>query len=127
MISALDVYFVMQLDTLHATLEAVIVISILSTLIGGGLWAIMRAETYGDEKLGALDKRGAKAIRTTVTTLFAALLLKTFTPTSTTAAAMLILPALTADDVMQPLGVEARRLYELLLKKLDVPVEEKDE
>ena len=113
MISPFEVYLVMQLDTIR---PAAGVFGFAAT--GAGLFVVIfgftEDETWG-KWLGSLLLASG----------LLSFLLATFLPSTKTAAAMLILPAITADEVVKPLGNEAKELYDLakdaLRKAVDAP------
>lgn len=113
MITPFEVYLVMQLDTIGT---AAGLFGFASTLIGLFVmsFGFSEDETWGKWLGSGLFASG----------LFG-LLLATFLPSTKTAAAMLILPAITSDEVVKPLGNEAKELYDLakdaLRKAVDAP------
>lgn len=106
MISAFEVYLVMQLDTIAAgALVACLICGV------GGLALLF----FGIEE----GERWAKVSGFFVFS-FAALcgLTATFLPSSKTAAAMIIVPALTSEEVVEPVAAEAKELYQLAKEAL---------
>lgn len=112
MIDAWDVYWVMQLDRIGGMLVALTIISGcalgVSTIIGG--FAV--ADSYGSDREQA--KSTLKRIVSYGSASFVfAFLCASMIPSSKTAAAMIVLPAITSDTVVQTVAPEARELYEL--------------
>lgn len=124
MISPFEVYVVMQLDSISNGLAAL-------TFITGSLGVVIGA--YGALELSSskscpeldISKREAataafllpKARKLLVAATFLCLLLS-FIPSSKTAAAMILVPALTSKEVIEPVGAEAKELYNLLKRGL---------
>jgi hypothetical protein len=116
MITPFEVYLVMQLDTITT---AAGLFGFAATCVGGFVMVVGFCE----------DETWAKWLGSTVFSLgLFCLLLATFLPSTKTAAAMIVLPAITSDEVVKPLGDEARGLYDLakqaLKKAVDAPVTE---
>jgi hypothetical protein len=111
MISAWDVYWVMQLDTIGTSMvAAAILIAVASVFVavasdGDAVW---------DD-----DKKIIYRPWLVVWTLGALLLAaRVFLPSSQTAAAMFLVPKLTSPEVLEPVGAEARELYALAKKAI---------
>ena len=104
MVSAWDVYWVLQLDSI---VQVFIGLALASAcmVVGCGIGII---ESYGDDE-AAWRGRAFKAAASFVFFLLATGL----TPTSRTAAAMILVPKLTSPEVLQPVGAEAKELYGL--------------
>lgn len=119
MISALDVYLVMQADALHSMFVGAMVFSLLSLAITSLIYLIAsaRGDDVSSATAGRFIKPAALAVSVTV-------LLVTLVPDSRTSAAMIILPALTKSEVMTPIGDEAKELYGLTKEALRDLVEE---
>lgn len=101
MISAWDVYWVMQLDSIGGGLVFVGLICLLS----GGFFSAV-----------ALEQQVYRVLWLTVPVLglgVACFLGNIFLPSSKTAAAMYIVPRLTSGEAIEAMKPEARELYEL--------------
>jgi hypothetical protein len=134
MVSAWDVYWVMQLDSISAGA------GFLAFLSGAGmaiLWAwggFLKSDAcdYGEEswrykkgvQLGKALHKWALALTAVHALAFATAVLL---PSSKTAAAMLVVPALTSDQVIEPATAEARELYGLAKQALTNLAEKKPE
>lgn len=106
MITAWDVYWVMQLDS-------IIVLAALAMIVGGVAGAVMTLYgTVEDEPAAARMGKRALAVAAVAAVVMA------FAPSSKTAAAMIVLPALTSEAVTEPLAKEAAELYGLAKKAL---------
>lgn len=127
MIDAMDVYWVMQLDTIRGVAIAFSVVF----GIGTAIWVISRGVgAAGDEEAGKFSR----AIWFVPVVFCVALSAVVFAPSSKTAAAMILVPALTSDQVLEPVSAEAKELYALaksalrnLGDKADEPKPEKQE
>lgn len=129
MISAWDVYWVMQLDSIKEFLIILSVIAIMATCVGTVIGSVLRSEGDTD---GVLIHRYVFKVVAPLALIFG--VLQSLTPSSKTAAAMLILPALTSDTVVEAVAPEARELYDLakdalrsVSNKTAPPVEPKPE
>ena len=114
MISPFEVYLVMQLDK----------VILASFLVGGVVALPLGILTFAegmDEDIRLLKWLGG--ISFSAGLFF--VLLATLLPSTKTAATMFILPAITSDEVVKPLGNEAKELYDLakdaLRKAVDAP------
>jgi hypothetical protein len=103
MISAFDVYLVMQLDSIKAALGMLSFASLASVILA----VIFLADT-NDEDLAKTAIYYGKRI---VVAAVAFALLCCATPSSKTAAAMIILPAVTSEQVTTVLSAEGQELY----------------
>lgn len=125
MITPLEVYAVMQLDVIIEAIRALAiplfsVTFLVLPLILSFFW---------------IEGREMKEMPKPFFFLWAVLLyaccffggLLAFLPSTKTAAAMIILPAITSDEVVEPMGKEARELYELAKKVLRDNVGERAE
>lgn len=114
--SAWTVYWVLQLDSIRFVFILLAILSVLAaflTTIFGG----MMSTGYGDEEKGNGAKLLGYAKRLWVA--FAALLIAAnLTPSSKTAAAMIVLPALTSEEVVGTVKSEAKELYEMAKEAL---------
>jgi hypothetical protein len=112
MISAWDVYWVMQLDAFNgfATFLAIL----------GGALIVLGGFMIGpvSDGEGPLAIRGTQLVRCGLIIMIFFALVSTLLPSSKTAAAMILVPALTSDQVIEPVGKEARELYELAKQAL---------
>lgn len=112
MITAWQIYWVMQLDNILAVTST---ISFFATSFGGIAYLAHRvAKTSGREDDEA--KLIANATWISKPMLAVGLLCiaaNAFLPSSKTAAAMIVLPAITSDKVIETVTPEARELYEL--------------
>lgn len=121
MISPFEVYLVLQLNSL---VGASVLIAIISAC-GATLALILPRMEYrpDDDDIARWDRRAKKVLKIGSV----ALLLSVVVPSSKTAAAMFILPALTSDQVIEPVSREAKELYGLAKKALQNAVNEKPE
>lgn len=122
MISAWDVYWVMQLDSIGC---AMVLFAALLT-VGGIilLWASCEDADKGDEGAEAVFKWSGRAFLFGVFLGFASALV----PSSKTAAAMIVLPAITSDAVVDTVAPEAAELYNMAKDALrDLAKEKKAE
>ena len=108
MISAWQVYLVMQLDRIGTLLAIVAIASIL-----GFLFVCVFVEDQPSN-----DERARKALKSfaLVSAIFAPLWI--VVPSSKTVAAMIVLPAITSDRAIETIAPEARELYELAKEAL---------
>lgn len=109
MISAWNVYWVMQLDSIIRLLVCLAAVS--GTLAFVCLFPLV--ESFGDEA-----KVWAKSIKTFCFCAVSFACIATFIPSSKTAAAIIILPKLTAPEVVAPVSKEAGELYGLAKQAL---------
>ena len=104
MVSAWNVYWVLQLDSLIGLFIGLAALA--------GIWitgcGIGFIESYGD----GTAKWAARAKKALVA-LVSCAAIATVIPSSRTAAAMILVPALTRPEVLQPVGAEAKELYGL--------------
>lgn len=110
MISAWDVYLVMQLDSIRAALFVICGLGVTSALFVAGP---MAGIADWDEKKSMRRKSTRALIACVVGLLFGAVI-----PSSKTAAAMILVPKLTSPEVVQPLSKEAGELYGLAKEAL---------
>ena len=123
MISPFEVYLVMQLDKIEAG-------SVLVCLLLVGLCLFLWLTIAGRaDHLKETDEyaKWVQLAKLFSVGLVGMVIFTTLLPSTKTAAAMLILPAITSDEVVEPLGNEARELYDLakqaLRKSLDAPLD----
>jgi hypothetical protein len=105
MISSFDVYLVMQLDDIRF---AAFLLALAVFILGG---VFLASSLDCDDRPGFWGPA----------MILAALSLWTidaFTPSSKTAAAMILVPAMTSDQVTEPLTAEAKELYALAKQAL---------
>ena len=100
-ISAFDVYLVMQLDSIRGGIGVLCFLSVSGLCI---------AAVDGER----LSLRWWASLAGTVV----AAVVCTFTPSSKTAAAMIVLPAITSEQVTEPVAAEAKELYALAKRAL---------
>lgn len=113
MITAWDVYWVMQLDRIGgATFALSVIVAVVGWIFAIGRYLHINDEIHGDDRARAFA-RHARYVRAICATSVALLLAATLLPSSKTAAAMIVLPAITSDTVVETVGPEARELYEL--------------
>lgn len=98
MISAWDVYLVMQLDSIR------VVFFVFAILLGG---AVVIMIPLG----GMMGEAVHQKLRWVIPVFVLTSILSVLVPSSKTAAAMLLVPALTSPQVTEPLTAEARELY----------------
>lgn len=133
MITAWDVYWVMQLDSIRGSLWFLGYAGI-ATVVGLTLWnGISRFDTAEFPSLcNAEERKAAWKVRGDIRqkallACIPAVLLASFLPSSKTAAAMIILPALTSEEVTKPLAKEAGDLYRLAKRALEEAVDAEPE
>ena len=117
MISAWDIYWVMQLDSINGTLTWIAVLASFSLIVCAFAWA---ACNFDD----GIGKRVAKWLKATLATLAVTFLLGTFIPSTKTAAMMLVIPAVANNEAIQR---EAGDLYGIAkdaLRELAKPKQE---
>ena len=124
MITPFEVYLVMQLDSISVFLFATTILLGISLLISFLIGAI-NSDMYTEETV----KRGKAQMARTLK--FVPLLVclgfsSALIPSSKTAAAMIILPALTSKEVTEPLAAEGKELYALAKQALRDAVDAKD-
>jgi hypothetical protein len=115
MVSAWDVYWVMQLDAIGTT---AFVVALLGLLAGGVGSLIHYGASTGENDFDKATARATKVFRGVFFVGVVALMTCAFLPSSKTAAAMILVPALTSEQVIEPVGAEARELYALAKQAL---------
>ena len=109
MITPFMVYVVLQMNSINGLLLFMALITAASTL----LFLILRASwspcSYTDEDRIAYEKWLRRSL---ISAAIAGIILG-LSPSSKTLAAMLILPALTSEEVIKPVGKELKELYDL--------------
>ena len=123
MISPFEVYLVMQLDSLKGMFSVLTGVCVVFGVILAATLPI-----WADEHLPLFKgapEAGMKWFKRVVAAGLLFLFVGTALPSTKTAAAMIVLPALTSEEVVKPLGDEARELYQLakdaLRKAVDTP------
>lgn len=118
MISAFDVYLVMQLDHISSALCGIFIFSIIAFLPCFAISALPSSDcaTEFDNELSRKCRKAAKLLGITS---IAICFIATFIPSSTTAAAMILLPKIASEKNMQVVGKEAGELYGLAKKALE--------
>lgn len=118
MISAWDVYWVMQLDSISSFLA---VCSFLVFAASAAIFLLVVPEASDDEE-------AKKVLKVCVKFVAVSFFLGTFSvllPSSKTAAAMIILPAVTSEEAVNMVKPEAKELYELTKDALRSMITEK--
>lgn len=113
MVSAFDVYLVMQLDSIKGVMSGVVAAGIIGTgaaIIFAPL-GLMAGEDLGVDIKATLKKYFP--LKTIMTLWLFSLAGSAFLPSSKTMAAMILVPALTSKEVTEPLSREAGELYGL--------------
>ena len=132
MITPFEVYLVMQLDSIFSALSFLatagfIVAAVLTIWNGASRFDAAEYPSLCDrperEKLWAARASSRKQVLVWTVPIF---LLAALIPSSKTAAAMIILPALTSKEVTEPLAAEGRELYALAKQALRDAVDAKD-
>lgn len=107
MVSAFDVYLVMQLDSIR---DALVVAAFLFGILGHVVFGVgVMSSADGEEWGPAVRKIGIRTVAAGVVAAIGVALV----PSSKTAAAMILVPALTSKEVTEPLSREAGELYGL--------------
>lgn len=124
MIDAWDIYWVMQLDAIRFALFGVTFWAS-AMIIGLGMMSFGEA-VWDEEK-----DRVRPWVKRLTAVAIAGFVAGVFVPKSQTVAAMIVLPAITSDAVVQTVAPEARELYELAKDALrsvakDKPAKEGD-
>jgi hypothetical protein len=101
------VYLVLQLDSIIFAAGLSSVVAAVATFVFG-LYHLF-AHIEGDDPMPG----ATSALKWALGLSLCALLVVTFLPSTKTAAAMIVLPALTSPQVTEPLGREAGELYQL--------------
>ncbi|MFA6125493.1 hypothetical protein [Sphingomonas sp.] len=114
MISAFDVYLVMQLDSIVVAVAIVAFLAAIVAVVLGIVFIVSATDGYGDKSHTIVRKPLKIACAVAAVTMTVSALI----PSSKTAAAMIILPALTRDEVVEPLSKEAAELYGLAKQAL---------
>jgi hypothetical protein len=129
MVSPFEVYLVMQLDSINALFG---LLAGASALLAGGWLFIVAMSTDFDfqaskeEKKVRLDAAKKFSFRTFLFGV-ACLVAAAFLPSTKTAAAMILIPALTSKEVVEPVATEAKELYGLAKEALRGLAERKPE
>ncbi len=117
MITAWQVYLVMQLDNIRDVLGVCTVILGVSLLFGGAFGAFVVSEMCGDRQAGCW-KMYRRLVSTGMVLFSLLLICTTFIPSSKTVAAMIVLPAITSETVIDNVTPEAKELYGLAKEAL---------
>lgn len=125
MISPFEVYLVMQLDAIKMTLDTALVMCAMGALILGTIWWVVVDHMHHDEDDRENEARMKKNIKRMLFMWLFLATLNSVLPSTKTAAAMIIMPALTSEKVVD----EASELYRLakdaLRDSLDLKEEKK--
>lgn len=124
MITPFQVYLILQLDTLNGVFITLGIACLIVMVISLIVWAAHGEAEYGNDK--NTRKAAVTCIKRVSVPFLITWLLVAFCPSSKTAAAMFLLPALTSDKVMEPIGKEASELYQLAKQALKNAVEEEE-
>lgn len=122
MISPFEVYLVMQLDSIGVIFALAFCALGLVVLVA----SIMCVFAVMDDDEDALATSKA-LFRKMITPFIFVAVIGSLIPSSKTAAAMIILPALTSKEVTEPLAKEGKELYALAKQALRDAVDAKDE
>ena len=118
MISAFEVYLVMQLDSVSHFFAGIVAIFLFATVaslfVFGG-----NSGSYQTEKEECTARQALNLAKRFFATAMIALAINSFIPSSTTAAAMILLPKIASEKSMQIVGKEAGELYGLAKKALE--------
>lgn len=114
MLSAWDVYWVMQLDNIGAFFTLVTIVPVVGAFVG--LVVMPLTLDYVDDDHWPLIRK--VLTRLLLFVWLPAGLVSVFIPSSKTAAAMLVLPALTSDAAVETIAPEAREIYNLAKQAL---------
>lgn len=115
MISPFMVYLVMQLDSINIGVGILVVALFVTSVVSTMMYA---DGTFNDAK------RAAKVLKYGYISTALMFVVCVMLPSSKTAAAMLLIPALTSDAVVEPLTREGRELYGLAKQALENYVED---
>lgn len=122
MITPFEVYLVMQLDSISTGLS---VSSAASGMVAGFLSMMWFMSVLHEDD--DVCRKLTYPLKRALWVLVPCILLNALLPSTKTAAAMIVLPAITSEEVVRPLGNEARELYDLakdaLRKVVDAPKE----
>lgn len=131
MITPFEVYLVMQLDTiLNGLIRINILLGIALIAFSIAGMAHSPGEHARAENKPSMDALASKYFlfaRKAAIALVLAITINSLLPSSKTAAAMIILPALTSKEVTEPLAAEGKELYALAKQALRDAVDAKPE
>lgn len=113
LITAWDVYWVMQLDNILKMVGGLQIFLVVALVVIGFAALVAQIEMYNEEARAAFHKKTVLLGKVTGFGLGFMSLLSGLLPSSKTAAAMIILPALTSEEVVEPLSREAGEIYKL--------------
>ena len=125
LISPLEVYFVLQLDSIRDAFVPILIIGAILSIIS---FILVAANADADNEYSSSNASylalGKRMIKPSLGTLIIGILGLTFIPSTKTAATMILLPAITSDKVTEPLSREAGELYQLAKAALKKAVDE---
>lgn len=114
--SAWTVYWVLQLDSIRFVFVMLTILSLIASFLATVFGGLM-ITGYGDEDKGNGAKLLSYAKRLWMA-FVVSLLASNLIPSSKTAAAMIVLPALTSEEVVGTVKSEAKELYEMAKEAL---------
>ena len=118
MISAFEVYLVMQLDSILNFFTWIVAIFLVATVAGLFVFGV-NSSSYQTEQEGRTARQALNLAKQFFATAMIALAINSLIPSSTTAAAMILLPKIASEKNMQIVGKEAGELYGLAKKALE--------
>lgn len=118
MISAFEVYLVMQLDSVSHFFAGVVAIFLIASIAGLFVWAV-NSWGYPAEQEKRTAQKASKIAKRFFATAMVALAINSLIPSSTTAAAMILLPKIASEENIKVVGKEAGELYGLAKKALE--------
>ena len=123
MVTPFEVYLVLQLDSINAFLLGVGMPALIGGAVAAIAFAVNARNQYSWDKEPPADRLAryaeyAKSSRRFAYAGIAAVALSVIVPGTKTAAAMIIIPALTSKEVTEPLSREAGELFELAKEAL---------
>lgn len=119
MISAFDVYLVMQLDRIGGALTLVCLGAFVVGGVTGAVYAALGGPSAADsDEDAARMVTMLKVFKVCAWTAAIIIPLSALLPSTKTAAAMIILPAMTSDKVIEAVKPEARELLDLTKEAL---------
>ncbi len=126
--TAFEVYLVMQADEFRSYLTCVGALLFITMVgmfvVGVALYVTDTSRMDGDP---APEDWGIKSGLKCLYLLFTMWLFISMIPDSKTLAAMYVVPAITSKEFVEPIGEEAKEVYELAKKALKNLAEDKDE
>jgi hypothetical protein len=118
MISSFDVYLVMQLDSILSVMFVIALITGILTTIGSIAFGLSSSFSEQDDEAKAFAAGIKKPLKLIVAVFTFTACGLALLPSSKTAAAMILVPALTSEQVTAPLTAEAKELYALAKQAL---------